>query len=335
MKRALLSQLCCPQDEGSLELRVIEDIKEEILVGELTCVNCKKVYSIKDGIPRFLPEDHYSSSFGWQWNRYEKTQLDSHTGLSITEDRKNQVCSWTKPDKGWGMEAGCGAGRFSEILAKESMDWVCVDSSSAVEANFRNNGHRKNIHIVQADLRYPPFRQKNFDRLICLGVLQHTPDPKESFFRLLPLLADHGEFAFDIYSLNWDTFLWSKYWFRPFTKNIPDEKLFEKLKTWVPVLIRCHDILRLIPWIGRRLAHRLIPVCNYKYSFPFSKEQNLEWALLDTFDMLAPAHDHPVTGKGLRSWLENVSERKTFFRAGPNGWVGMVGAKVGKDSSSP
>jgi uncharacterized protein YbaR (Trm112 family)/2-polyprenyl-3-methyl-5-hydroxy-6-metoxy-1,4-benzoquinol methylase len=331
LKPRLLDILVCPDDHASLELEGAtfseDEHHKEILSGELHCPSCQRRYPIEDGIPKFTSPDHYSASFGLQWNRYAKTQLDSHSGHSISKDRYLEVCRWTQQnsENPWALEAGCGAGRFSEVLSEEDKEWVCVDASSAVDANAKNNGHRQNIHIVQADLRQPPFKPQTFGRMFCLGVLQHTPDPERSFFSLLPLLDPKGgEFAFDIYAKTKGTWCWSKYWLRPITKRIPKATLFKLLSWTVPVLLRCHDVLRWIPCVGRYLAHRLIPVCQYKYSFPFDAQQNLEWALLDTFDMLAPEHDHPKRLEEVQAWLDRVPHQNSQLRYGPNGIVDCI-----------
>lgn len=329
MKQKLLSILVCPQHQCSLSLEAEQekDQDQEIRSGQLRCPQCKDTYPIVEGVPRFTPQDHYSSSFGWQWNKYDKTQLDSHTGLPITRNRYKAVCQWKQTlESGWGIEAGCGAGRFTELLATEGIDWVCVDASSAVDANYRNNGSKENVHIVQADLRFPPFKKGFFDRMICLGVLQHTPDPDKSFFSLLPLLKDvGGEFAFDIYSRTASTWMWSKYWIRPLTKKMDKEKLFKGLEITVPFLLFLHDLIRFIlPNKGRTLAHRLIPVCSYKYTYPFDHQQNLEWALLDTFDMLSPEHDHPRSLKEVKAWLGQVQHEHGRVEYGPNGIIGQL-----------
>lgn len=328
MKAKLLDLLVCPSHHLPFTLTDAQhDEHGDIESGKLHCPKCSKPFPIERGIARFTNPDHYSSSFGLQWNKYSKTQLDSHSGLSITKDRYQLVCRWqTKLSSGWGIEAGCGAGRFSEILAEqESIDWVCVDASSAVDANYRNNGKRPNIHIVQADLRTPPFLPAQFDRMICLGVLQHTPDPKQSFFALIPLIKQNGgEFAFDIYAKTKGTWLWSKYWLRPITKHLPKAWLFSILEWTVPTLLFCHDVLRYIPKYGRYLAHRLVPVCNYKYSYPFTRQQNLEWALLDTFDMLAPEHDHPKSMTEMKSWCNSLAHQYQRLEYGPNGIIGQI-----------
>jgi uncharacterized protein YbaR (Trm112 family)/ubiquinone/menaquinone biosynthesis C-methylase UbiE len=328
MKTSLLAHLVCPVHGEALQLQDEQVEGKEIISGQLNCPSCKTSYKISQGVPRFTDDSHYSHSFGLQWNRYSKTQLDSHSGLPITKNRYQQVCRWNQDLRsGWGIEAGCGAGRFSEVLAQEPIQWICVDASSAVEANYRNNGHLPNIHIVQADLRQPPFRKASFDRMICLGVLQHTPHPRQSFLSLLPLLKGGGEFAFDIYAKTAGSWLWTKYWLRPITKRLPKAWLFQLLEWTVPSLIFAHDLMRFIPYVGRYLAHRLVPVCNYKYSFSFSKQQNLEWALLDTFDMLAPEHDHPKSLQEIQQWVREVPHVEQRVEFGPNGIIGQIELK--------
>ena len=43
-----------------------------------------KRYKIKEGIPRFVVSENFTSSFGLQWNQFQKTQLDSHTNTSMS-----------------------------------------------------------------------------------------------------------------------------------------------------------------------------------------------------------------------------------------------------------
>ena len=40
-------------------------------------------YPIINHIPRFVPAGGYADDFGAQWNRFPRTQLDSHSGLPI------------------------------------------------------------------------------------------------------------------------------------------------------------------------------------------------------------------------------------------------------------
>ena len=63
--------------------------------GTLHCPQCQRATHPRRNSP-LPPTDHYSASFGLQWNRYDKTQLDSYSGLSISSDRVREVCQWSK-----------------------------------------------------------------------------------------------------------------------------------------------------------------------------------------------------------------------------------------------
>ena len=51
-------------------------------------------------------------------------------------------------------------------------------------------GLRKNHNLVQASMYKLPFKKASFDKVFCLGVLQHTPDPKKSFFCLTEMAKE-------------------------------------------------------------------------------------------------------------------------------------------------
>ena len=82
------------------------------------------------------------------------------------------------------MEAGSGAGRFTEVLLQTGAEVFSFDYSNAVEANLSNNGEKLNLHLFQGDILNIPFPEEYFDKVICLGVLQHTPDPEKAFISL-------------------------------------------------------------------------------------------------------------------------------------------------------
>jgi uncharacterized protein YbaR (Trm112 family) len=57
MDEDLMDILCCPLDKHELELTVEDRDDDEILSGELTCIECGETYPIEDGIPNMLPPD--------------------------------------------------------------------------------------------------------------------------------------------------------------------------------------------------------------------------------------------------------------------------------------
>ena len=135
---------------------------------------------IKD-IPRFVDSDKYAASFGLQWKLHVRTQLDSYIGTNISRERLER-CLGMPLIKLQGksvLEAGSGAGRFTELLVAAGAFVHTIDLSIAVEVNKENIGEHVNYLIAQADLLAPPFPHEAFDLVLCLGVLQHLPSPEE------------------------------------------------------------------------------------------------------------------------------------------------------------
>jgi hypothetical protein len=60
-------------------------------------------------IPRFVETGSYASLFGEQWKQYKKTQLDSYTGIPISQNRLFRCLGPLKDNlKGkLVLEAGC------------------------------------------------------------------------------------------------------------------------------------------------------------------------------------------------------------------------------------
>ena len=306
MRMELLDTLRCPRTHKRLRLENALEKDGRIESGSLTTED-GALYPIERGIPRFVPRDNYASSFGYQWNKFRTTQLDSHTGVPISRDRFYKSTEWSAEGlKGKSvLEVGCGAGRFTEILLSTGAAVVALDYSSAVDACWTNHCLHPNLSVVQGDIYNLPFCPATFDYVLCLGVLQHLPDVKRAFMSLVPQLKSGGRLAVDVYRKWLGTVFWSKYWVRPFTRRIEPNRLFERVQKWVPVLLPMSTILGRIPVAGRKLRY-LLPVANYDGVFPLTDAQIREWAILDTFDMLSPRYDQPQTAATLRSWLEEA-----------------------------
>ena len=47
----------------------------------------------------------------------------------------------------------------------------------------------------------------------------------------------------------------------------------------------------------------MIPIANYNGIYSLSKESQLEWSILDTFDWFSPAYDNPQKPKEIMKWF--------------------------------
>jgi SAM-dependent methyltransferase len=262
---------------------------------------------VVDGIPRFVPADNYAGSFGLQWNRFRRTQLDSFSGHPISRTRFLEFTGWSEADLRGALvlDVGCGAGRFTEIALQMGARVVAIDYSGAVDACRRNHEGNPNLLVVQADIYRLPFRQRAFDRVYCLGVLQHTPDVERALKALPRMLRPGGHLAVDLYPRLLKNMLWPKYWLRPLTSRLPADRLFRWTETAVRWFWPLSRAVGRVPGIGRKLRYA-IPIVNYEGVYPLSAEQLQEWAVLDTYDMLAPAYDQPQTPDTLRRWLNEA-----------------------------
>ena len=276
-------------------------------------------YAIRDNIPRFVPESNYSDSFGFQWNKFRKTQLDSFSGTKISEKRLFKATLFDKKelDGDLVLEAGSGAGRFTEVLVKQNIRLFSFDYSSAVEANFLNNGDLSNLTLFQGDIFNIPFQDKTFDHVICLGVLQHTPNPRRAFESLKSKLKSGGTIYIDCYALKLHHYLQWKYFLRPLTKRIDSIKLFKFISTTTPFFI---PLVQVAKKLFGKVGTRLFPIVEFS-QLGLEKNLNKDWAILDTFDMYSPEHDHPQTIEEVSSWFNKEEFENIEIFYGDNGVV--------------
>jgi len=97
------------------------------------------------------------------------------------------------------LDAGCGNGSQSVAYTEYGLEVVAVDLSTGLEKGyaFRQNykaGKPDKVHFVQADLQNPPLAPDSFDIIHSAGVLHHTPNTKNTFDALRPLIRDGGTY---------------------------------------------------------------------------------------------------------------------------------------------
>lgn len=322
MFKAHLPLLACPNCGGGLILaKADREEGEKIESGALTCARCAETFPVQNGMPRFVPASNYTASFGYQWNLHFKTQYDSHTKVPVSRGRLFAETAW--PERMTDqkvLEVGSGSGRFTEPLASTGATIVSLDYSQAVEANARNNGNKENVLIVQASIYNMPIPQASFDKVLCIGVLQHTPDVAKSFSALVNALKPGGELVIDVYRWRLVNFLWPRYWLRVLTKRLPSATVYRLCQAYV------NRIWPLTKWIHRlpygRKLNRFILVPDFRDLYPLSEDLLREWAILDTFDNLSPIYDQPQTLKAVKRWFAQAGLTDVQVRLGFNGIEG-------------
>lgn len=285
-------------------------------------------YPVINGIPRFVSSDNYAIAFGEQWMRYLKTQLDSHTGIPLSEERlarcmRGNLGKWKNGNVKI-LEAGSGAGRFTEVLLKYGAEVHSLDYSSAVEANAKNNKESDYLTLVQADIRHMPFPKRYYDYVLCLGVLQHTPSPEESISKLWEMVKSGGALVIDHYRWGWGRCMpppigSAVNLFRPVLLRLSVEKQFKAVKAITDLFFPVHWRFKDSRLMQKILA-RISPVHFYYPSLKLrDRQMYYEWALLDTHDATTDFYKHYRNENQIRRYLESLGALDIQVTVGGNG----------------
>jgi 2-polyprenyl-3-methyl-5-hydroxy-6-metoxy-1,4-benzoquinol methylase len=248
--------------------------------------------------------DATRSSFTFEWLRYTVTDFDENcrffreaTALGGPELQGKMV-----------LEAGCGMGRFMEVAASHGAYVVGLDLSRAVERARKSTRFPAQVDFVQGDLMNPPFAQESFDVVYSIGVLHHTPDTRQAFHGIAPLVRPGGRLSVWVY--------------RTFQPEIPvsaSKKVFARIQEWFSDGTRVvttrlpHKVLHYfcaatvpLGWLKYLADTR--PALKYPLApvmlLPISGHRRWEVRLCDTFDWLAPRFQWKHTTAEVMGWFE-------------------------------
>ena len=276
MKPHALKFLVCPSCRSEFSLSAAAEDGQEVERGLLTCRGCAVTYPIAGGVPRFVASGAYASSFGFQWQTFRHTQLDSQNRTRISADTLYAATGWTPEDYRGRLvlDVGVGSGRFAEVAAEAGGEVVGIDLTAAVDAAYASIGRRPNVHIVQADVFHMPFRDGTFDKAFSIGVLHHTPDPEAAFGRMVASVREGGAVAIYVYARYGPAHRFADS-IRVVTTRLPLKLMLAASTVAVPL----YYVYRL-PLVGGML--RIVA--------PISMHPNWRWRWLDTFDWYTPRY---------------------------------------------
>ncbi len=265
--------------------------------GGFVCPSCQRKYPFVNGIARFVDTQHYAASFGFQWHRYQTTQLDNDEVREA--DRNFRIKTGLRPEELQGklvLDVGCGMGRFAEVATRWGARVVGIDLSAAAEVAAKNLPDREFV-AFQADVFALPFAAESFDVIYSVGVLHHTPDCEAAVKALGKYLKPGGVLAVWLYSGYNKWYRFSDFW-RRYTHKMKPETLHGILKVAVPVFYNLESGLRKVPLVGNAAAGAVHHV------FPVNRQKDPEARMLDTFDWYSPKYQSKHTYEQVTRWYE-------------------------------
>ena len=198
---------------------------------------------------------------------------------------------------------------------------MTFDFSAAIDISRENNRQYPNVAFAQCDIFDMPFRESAFDFVFCHGVIQHTPDPEAAFHHLVRMLAPGGRISIDVYRKDGLIRPWkSKYLWRWLTTRLRSQTLLRALEWYIPKWLPIDTAIKRVPRLGS-YAGAIIPCWNYDRT-DLSQEQKVQWAIMDTFDALAPTYDIPARLEDVERWFADAGLADIDIHPGGNGVVG-------------
>ena len=223
-------------------------------------------------------------------------QLELSTELNVDTITAVEFAAQTltRPEEWRGkavLDAGCGEGRFTELLANYGAHIVGFDMDSIGLARISTKlVDRETVNFAQGDLFSLPFRNGAFDFIYTLGVLHHTPNPRSAFINLTRLLKPGGQIAI---------------WVYPKCERTPVSDLLRPVTTRMPA--------RLLYWIactvtasyGVLLTNSLlrprIQAVLYQIRLPWHR--NWRWRIHSFLDWYGPRYQFKFSPDEVEQWF--------------------------------
>jgi SAM-dependent methyltransferase/uncharacterized protein YbaR (Trm112 family) len=319
MNKSLLDYLACPACGADLEIIDPACGEDQVVTGTLTCTGCGIRFPISEGIPRLNTSmdglENVAKTFAYEWDAHHAGQLESDTlyGHTLEDDWQYFLDAMMVPESrvqgAAVLDAGCGSGRFTRLIAEHGADFVIgVDINEAVAGASAYCAQLQNVQIVQANLLALPFKRQAFDLVWCRGVLHHTPDAAGGHRALARHVKPGGVLYVWVYAKRFSPFRLTKD-ILDFLRatRLPPRMLMAlaKVLTWASIpLLWAYRTVRKLPGLRPRSERARKTV----------RPRGLRELYLTWFDALAPEHNSRHTEAEVLGWFrrEGFAETKAI-----------------------
>lgn len=312
-----------------------------ITSGRLRCRR-DHIFFVKNGVPVFLVKQNFTGglrrtkkSFSAKWDVLPDYGQDSKTWKFQLE--------WYLQRYGWNhlenlsrflsttdkiLEVGIGTGPLLGVYAEHTRGHVFgLDLSSGVFSAYKHYSSFENVHLVQADLRYPPFPKRSFDFIVADQVLHHTPDTEESFSTLVKYLRPGGQIAVYVYRKKGPLREFADDFLRSHTTRLSPEECyrFSRSVTYLGKLLSDLkaeiELPEPIPFLeipaGRHNVQRLfywhVLKCFWNDDFDFHTN------VMVNFDWYHPPYAHRHTPEEVKRWIRKEKLKLLHLDVSPSG----------------
>ncbi len=150
----------------------------------------------------------------------------------------------------YGLDIGCGTGRWTKWMTKRIGFMEAVDPSNAVFAADKLLGDIPNVRLTKASIDTIPFADNSFDFAMSIGVLHHIPDTAQAMKDCVKKVKPGGYFYCYLYH-NLETRGWwfkTLYWLSDLIRKLVC-KLPTPVKRFVCDILAVIIYMPLVLWV--------------------------------------------------------------------------------------
>lgn len=167
-----------------------ERVPEEIIkVGD------KSVYIFDihgDNIDKKVVEE-----FGEEWTKFNEF---SENEIQLMGTKYFDIIDQSMVNKQtYGIDIGCGTGRWSKFLSQKAGFIEAVDPSNAIFEAAKVLNNINNVRLTKASIDTLPFNDEIFDFGMSVGVLHHIPDTQQAMKDCVKKIKTGGFFYIYLY----------------------------------------------------------------------------------------------------------------------------------------
>lgn len=263
-----------------------------------------------------------ASYYAYQWRKYDVRTMSIYdeaeffrlTGGAI--DINNYAGKKV-------ADIGAGQGRFTGLFLNAGVgEVVCLDLGEAIELAYEKYIADERVLCLQTDIYNIPLASGQFDLAMCIGVLQHLPDPT-SGFKSVSNMAKPNDGCILAWTYN-------------VSSVTPVIQSLRFLVSWMPIkLLWYTSAIPAIPRYALSALGKILRFVNWDKladKIPLSQYENYSFHYLhvNTFDFLHTPIINYFNRNDLEQWIRvaNVNEYKLIERfPGKAGSTWVVSAR--------
>ena len=138
--------------------------------------------------------------FGNEWEKFDQIKLDQSELLKIYNDYFDIFLFLKIKKTSFGIDLGCGSGRWSKFSARKVKNLTLLDASyKSIETAKKLLINEANIEYIVGDITSIPVDSNKYDFAYSLGVLHHVPKINKALGEIYRILKPGSPFLLYLY----------------------------------------------------------------------------------------------------------------------------------------